>query len=188
MIETQFTGDRSAFTIRRPKLKLWHLGIIGLLIATAIFLSIFYGNEIIRNTVIVLVSAAIVGLIYLIQNRSFDERTATEFQSSVFSGAMRSNSLLTFIIYRDGSVFYHDPRYSQTFPKGTPNHNVDQFLTTIGLQSKDKIHIYDAIKDLTKAEFEYLYNDEVRKNIPLKIGVYPLQRPEGFVAVNVMET
>lgn len=176
--------DRTPFTPRQPRLKLGHMVVIGILVATAIFVSVAYAGPAFRDTVIILTAASIVGLIYSIQTRSYDDKTAAEFQSLVFSGSMRSNTLLTLILYRDGSIFYLDPRYALNFPKASPNHNLDQFLTTLGLANDDKVHIYDAIKDLAKSEFDYIFHD-ARNDIPLRIGVYPIQRPDGFACLNI---
>ncbi len=177
----------SGFTVRQPKLKLWHMGLIGSLIAAAILVSIHSGSDIVQSLVTIIITLGIVSLLYLMQNRGLDDRTATEFQSLVYSGAMRINSILTLILYRDGSIFYLDQRYAEDFTNGSPYHNLDQFLSNMGLESANKIYIYDAIKDLKKAEFEYVYK-EGRKSAPLRIGVYPLARPEGFVVMNVWES
>ena len=179
--------DKNSFYIRQPQLKLWHMGIIGVLIAAAIMVSINSRSTVVQESVTIIVTLSIIGLLYILQNRGLDNRTASEFQSLVYSGAMRVNSLLTVIIYSDGSVFYMDPRYLTNFTQGSPHHNLDQFLTTMGVESANKIHIYDAIRDHERAEFEYVYKAG-RKNAPLRIGVYPLERPEGFTVLTVSET
>lgn len=181
-----FNTDRSAFTVREPKLKPMYIILIGLLSAIVILFSMQYDNPMLTAAVVILTSASLVGLLYLNQSTNFDERTATEFQALIFSGAMRSNTLLTLIIHRDGSIFYLDPRYNANFAKSSQNHNLDQFLSNIGLESADKIRVYDSIRDLSKSEFEYV-STIGSKPMGLIIGIYPIQRPDGFVALCLME-
>ena len=113
--------DKNAFNIRQPKLKLWHMVVIGALVAAAILVSINSSNVIIQNGVTIIITLSIIGLLYILQNRGVDNRTASEFQALVFSGAMRINTLLTLIIYRDGSIFYMDPRYVTDFAQENPH-------------------------------------------------------------------
>lgn len=178
--------DKSPFTPRKPKLRLWHLALLGILIAATLFFAHYYASVAIRNTIVIIISLAITLLIYLVQHRGFDEKTASEFQSLIFSGSMRSNTLVTLILYRDGSVFYLDPRYAMNFPNAKASHNFDQFLTTIGLSDKDKIYIYESMRQGGKSEFEYNFRAG-GITTPLKIGIYPIQRPEGFLNFSVME-
>lgn len=178
--------DKSNFVIRQPRLKLWHMAIIGFSIAAAILLSMNSSSDLFRGVIVIIITLSILALLYLMQSSGADQRSAAEFQALVYSGAMRVNSLLTLILYRDGSIFYLDQRYSTHFTNGSPYHNLDQFLTTMGLESVNKVFVYDAIRDLTKVEFEYVYK-EGRKSAPLRIGIYPLERPEGFVVLTVSE-
>lgn len=178
--------DKNSFNIRQANLKFWHIVVIGTCVAAAILTSINSSSTTIQSAMTIIITLSMIGLLYALQSRGLDNSTASEFQSLVFSGAMRINSLLTVIMYRDGSIFYMDPRYSTDFSQGSPHHNLDQFLSNMGLESVNKIHIYDAIRDLTKAEFEYVYKMG-RKSSPLKIGIYPLSRPEGFIVLNVTE-
>jgi len=178
--------DKSAFHVRESALKFWHLALIGACVAAAILVSVNSNNDIIRGLITIIITLSIIGLLYLIQNRGSDLRTATEFQAMVYAGAMRMNNILTLILYRNGSIFYLDSRYAENFTNGSQYHNLDQFLSTMGLENENKIQVYDAIRDLTRAEFEYVYKAG-RKSAPLKIGVYPLVRPEGFVVMTLNE-
>lgn len=188
---TNLKTDTSPFTVRKPNLQLWHLGAIAVFIFLILVIASSADNWLFRGVVIGIVALAFVSLIYIIQNRSFDDKTATEFQCLVFSGAMRSNTLFTIILYQDGSIFYLDPRYVKNFESASATHNLDQFLSTIEVPGSEKGHIYDAIRNLDKADLEYSYISKKSENgepMHLKISVSPLLRPEGFVTLNVTKS
>ncbi len=184
--ELNLKNDKSAFTVRRPSFTLLHLVAFGSMIALSLFISVYYVTGSTRNLIILVLSAIMVAFVHLVQNRNFEERTATEFQCLVFSGAMRSNTILNAIVYSDGSIFYLDPRYAMNFDKASANHNLDQFLTTIGIDNDQKIAVYDAIRDSKKRELDFIFKTE-KDAIPLKISIAPLQRPEGFISIAVMK-
>jgi hypothetical protein len=182
---TNLNTDTSPFTVRKPKLTLLHLGILALFMCFVLFIISGSENWLLRLAFYIVVSSVFGGLIYLLQNRSTDEKTASEFQALVFSGSMRCNTLLTVILYQDGSIFYLDPRYAMNFEKAVASHNLEQFLSTIGLPNGQRTHIYDSVRAMDKATVEYTYTDPQQKNIPLKITLTPLARPSGFVNLSV---
>lgn len=182
---TNLPTDTSPFTVRKPKLTLTHLGILALFMCFILFIISSSENWFLRLFFYVVVSAAFAGMIYLLQNRSTDEKTATEFQALVFSGSMRCNTMLTVILYQDGSIFYLDPRYAMNFDKANASHNLEQFLSIIGVPNSERTHIYDSVRAMDKAFVEYTYLAPENKNIPLKITITPLARPSGFVNLSV---
>jgi hypothetical protein len=177
--------DTSPFTVRKPKLTLAHLAILALFMCFVLFIISGSASWLLRLGFYLIVSGTFAGLIYLLQNRNTDEKTATEFQALVFSGSMRCNTLLTVILYQDGSIFYLDPRYALNFEKGNGSHNLEQFLSTIGVPNGQRTHIYDSVRAMDKASVEYSYTDPEQKNTPLKITLTPLTRPSGFVNLSV---
>jgi hypothetical protein len=184
---TKLNVDTSPFTIRKPRLSITHLAILSLFMCFVLFIISASENWLLRLSFYVILSFVFSAMIYLLQNRSTDEKTATEFQALAFSGSMRCNNFLNVILYQDGSIFYLDPRYPLNFDKGSAGHNLDQFLAIIGVPSSERTHVYDSVRNLDKATIEYTYTTAEEKVIPLKITITPLARPSGFVNLSVTE-
>jgi hypothetical protein len=183
---TNLETDKSPFTMRKPTLKIWHIMLVGILVAVSVLLAAELESKLLLNLVTVIIAISVVTLLYIAQNKTFDDKTATEFQALVFSGTMRSNTLLTAIVYRDGSVFYLDPRYIRNFEKASANHSLDQFLTTLEVPQEDKLKIYDAIRGTHNADIDFNFKTD-KNPVALKIGVFHLHRPEGFVNISIMK-
>jgi hypothetical protein len=176
--------EHSPFIVRKPYVRLWQMIFFGLFMTITIFGSIYYGNEAIRNFIVMLFGMLIIILMYFIQNTYFDEKTATEFQSSVYAGAMRSNTMLSFILYQDSNIFYFDQRYMQEFTGASRHHNFDHVMETLGVNSKTRERIVEAVRTSKFFEFEHKFFDGDKRSSAI-IGVYPIQRPKGFSYLSV---
>ncbi len=184
MKEADSRIDTSPFTIRKPHIPDWAYGAIWIVVMGIAVFMINAGSALLQYALGALLATVFAGVIYLTQHRVFDDKTATEFQALVFSGAMRSSTIFNVILYEDGSIFYLDPRYVKSFDSATPNHNLEQFLTTIGVPNADKVKVYDALKALERLEFDYTYQTDGETSA-ISVALYPLQRPQGFVNLSV---
>ena len=183
---TNLKTDNSPFSPRKPRLSPLHILGIGIFSVFIILIAASSSISWFKYGVIFLNGASLSALIFIIQNRNFDDKTAAEFKSLIFSGAMRSNTLLSLIVYKDGSIFYLDSRYAQNFERGSPNDNLDQILSAISIPHTEKGKIYDAVIAGDKTEFEFAYPNG-KLVTKLIIGIYPIVRPEGFVSISVFQ-
>jgi hypothetical protein len=182
-IEENYTED-SPFLIRRPLVRLWQMIFFGLAMTVTIYASIYYGSENLRNFIVMLFGILIIILLYFIQNTYFDEKTATEFQCSVYAGAMRSNTMLSFILYQNCGIYYFDQRYLSEFRTSTHMHNFDNIMHSLGISDKQREKIAECVRTLKFYEFEHkAFDGQSRNN--LIIGVYPLHRPKGYVYLSI---
>lgn len=183
VIEERY-NEQSPFIVRRPYVRLWQMILFGLGMTLAIYGSIYYGSESIRNLIIMLMGMLIIILFYFIQNTYFDEKTATEFQCSVYSGAMRSNTMLSFILYQNCGIYYFDQRYLHEFAGASHMHDFDRIMDSLGVNEKGRDKIADAIRNMRFFEFEHQFFDGDKRSKAI-IGIYPINRPKGFAYLSV---
>jgi hypothetical protein len=179
--------ENSPFLVRKPLVRLWQMVLFGLFMTTAMFGAIYYGGPGVADFVIILFGVLIIILLYYINNTYFDEKTAGEFQSSVFSGAMRCNTYLTFILYQDASVYYLDQRYTTEVLNASNNHDLDNILGTLSIENADKDKIIKCTQYLEKHEFNHTFFDG-QKRVHVLVKVTPLMRPRGFVSLTLEKT
>jgi hypothetical protein len=177
-------SDESPFIVRAPLMRLWQMIFFGLGMTIIIYASIYYGTENLRNFIVMLFGILIIILLYFIQNTYFDEKTATEFQCSVYAGAMRSNTILSFILQQNCVIYYFDQRYLNEFPAAAHMHSFDNIMESLGIAEKQREKIAEAVRNLKFMEFEHKHFDGASRSY-LIIGIHPIHRPQGYVYLSV---
>ena len=176
--------ENSPFIIRKPYVRLWQMILLGLGMTIAIYASIYYANEATRNFIVMLFGMLIIILLYFIQNTYFDEKTATEFQCSVYSGAMRSNTMLSFILHQNCGIYYFDQRYLNEFKQSSHLHDFDHIMDSLIISDKQREKIAESVRNMRFYEFEHKFFDGEKRST-LIIGVYPILRPKGFAYLSI---
>lgn len=177
-------SENSPFVVRKPMLQLWQMMIFGFVMTLTIFCSIYFAGQNVRDFVVMLFGVIIIILFYFIQNSYFDDKTATEFQCSVYAGAMRSNTMLSFILHQDCGIYYFDQRYLNEFEGANNLHSFDHIMDNLQVKDDMRNKIANAIQDSKFFEFEHKYFSS-NKRSTLLIGVYPITRPSGFSYLSI---
>ena len=177
-------SENSPFVVRKPMLRLWQMMFFGFAMTVTIFASIYFGGQNVRDFVVMLFGVIIIILFYFIQNSYFDEKTATEFQCSVYAGAMRSNTMMSFILHHDCGIYYFDQRYLNEFSNASSFHNFEHIMDNLQVNNDMRKKIATAVQDSKYFEFEHKMQEGTKRG-SLLIGVYPISRPNGFSYLSI---
>jgi c-di-AMP phosphodiesterase-like protein len=187
--------DTSEFSPRPAFLKSWHI-----LIITAIFVMLINISATMYDkmaAVIAATSFCVISstLIYMLQQKMLSERTSSEFMSLVLSEAMRSNTILSIIVDKEGSIFYLDPRYQRNFPEAKSYHNLDNIMNILTIKHPEQREILRSLVTVSPYKLDFKLKRKLNsvmgiEDIDLQLSIYPLQRPAGFshIAISHKET
>ena len=174
--------DKSEFTARPPILRLSHIIWMAVGVVAITVVSSYYGGDLVRDVVTMGLIFIVILAMYFAQSRTVDEKTETEFQSMVFSNAMRANNMMLLITYRDGSIYYLDSRYMRSFEQAKRHRKLEDVLVGISMDDKAVKDIVNAVGDLQAGDLETEIKLETNK-LKVLVEVAPLDRPAEFVAV-----
>jgi hypothetical protein len=105
----------------------------------------------------------------------------TEFQSALFAGGMRTNSLLTCIVDKNKNVIYADEHAFRIFKnKENDLEKLEDILAYEGLTESNKAKIDLAVTQGAQEEVNMTYKNLAGETSDVIFVVDPLSRPKGF--------
>lgn len=176
--------DTSQFTVRPAVIQFKHVMLLGALVVATTLFGIYTDQDssAMRDILIMGLIFVVILVLYYGQGKVNEDKTASEFQAMVFSGAMRANNILRLITYQDGSVYYLDARYVRNFEGAKNFHNLDEALETMGVPKNDIKEVLEGIAEMKPNDVKSTIEHEGKK-MKVLIEVAPIIRPQEFVSI-----
>ncbi len=107
---------------------------------------------------------------------------AVEFQTSIFAGATRVNTIFCIIANEKNKIIYTDSGANVIFPKDKTQ-TTDELFGFEGISISDKEKLKDAIASGKAAEISMVYQDVNNQHKAALVTLSPLEKPSGYFVI-----
>jgi PAS domain S-box-containing protein len=174
------------FIVRNHGMPVWKLiGVFGLCFAVLYGVATrgdMLGGEIGIALAIFAVTAPMAWYTVYYSQQNRDMLLAAEFQNALFSAAARLKSTFVMIVKRDGSIFYSDRGFQDSFPETRSRGAlmIDKVFSSEQISRAESEKLMDALLQGRSESVYVTLKDSQGNDRQMIITIDPLPRPAGF--------